>query len=914
MRSANTEAEPPCIDLTVCDLTDDIREPYQEQNLTEKAIQKELDIFREIERQHEIEEACEQIRREHFEEMNTGSKFVQIESKQLELTDSKIIMEDYNTETPEIVPDNILKRCDSKQFFETEESKGEIVNNENIESGNDATDGILLCLRNNMEHNNNIDFKYMEDFKEIDINLQENEKVTAENNFINIGMNIQEDQKSYEGEICKDKKIPEINETVQNESHISENANLDNKISGDEKEEIRTDNDKDSNQEKHENVTKNDRDEYIKNKRLRQQTREKYVDFLSDNEDFVWSSSSWEHSSSGSVSDGTKKTKKSKKSKKKNERSKKTTKSKVQEEENEVSEVEGREKKKQKNKRKENKANKDSGHEYVNSKGKVIPAKEMKQNPCNPQNCSNACYEITDEKRKAIFLHFWGLSSERRKDWLVSHSKKMGVKRKRADTAKRTNTFNYFINDGEGQAQVCQQFLTCTLDLKQKTLYNTVNNASFGSAKEDMRGKHEPRNKTPNLVTEKVRTYIKELPALPSHYCRKNSTRTYLPTEFRNISNLYRIYKETQLANGNAYAGEKLFKKIFNTEFNIGFHFPRKDKCLKCTQYENNKSFDAEEKRKHLIDKEESAERFKAHQSIYNKDNSVLCASFDLQKVLNTPHGENMMLYYSRKVAVYNLTFYESGTRNGFCYTWSENNGKRGANEISSILEKYINNVDLRGTVKHLLLYCDSCPGQNKNKIVLTCLNEILKKCNTLLSIQINYLLPGHTYMPVDSMHSVIDKSLRGIIVWAPSQWSTIFTMSRKSPRPYEVEVLNYADFNKWDTVAEKYFKGNLTGKISNLRTVTFKKSVANMAFVKCSMNPDAQTEEIEIVKKNNLQLKSCYKAMLPICKKKYTDLNKLCSNNVIPTVYHTEYRSMNNDPKVQNCLAETDEEDEVLA
>lgn len=90
MRSANTEAEPPRIDLTVCDLTNDIREPYQEQNLTEKTIQKELDIFREIERQHEIEEACEQIRREHFEEMNMGSKFVQIESKQLELTDSKI--------------------------------------------------------------------------------------------------------------------------------------------------------------------------------------------------------------------------------------------------------------------------------------------------------------------------------------------------------------------------------------------------------------------------------------------------------------------------------------------------------------------------------------------------------------------------------------------------------------------------------------------------------------------------------------------------------------------------------------------------------------------------------------------------------------------------------------------------------
>lgn len=33
---------------------------------------------------------------------------------------------------------------------------------------------------------------------------------------------------------------------------------------------------------------------------------------------------------------------------------------------------------------------------------------------------------------------------------------------------------------------------------------------------------------------------------------------------------------------------------------------------------------------------------------------------------------------------------------------------------IYTILSKYTEKVDSRGTVKHLLLYCDSCPGQNK--------------------------------------------------------------------------------------------------------------------------------------------------------------------------------------------------------
>lgn len=112
----------------------------------------------------------------------------------------------------------------------------------------------------------------------------------------------------------------------------------------------------------------------------------------------------------------------------------------------------------------------------------------------------------------------------------------------------------------------------------------------------------------------------------------------------------------------------------------------------------------------HLKEKEESQNRFLFHQNLYEKDKSVICASFDLQKVLNTPHGSNMSLYYSRKIAVYNFTIYESGTRFGFCNIWSETDAHRGANEIASCLLNYIRNVDSRN-VKTLLLYSDSCFG-----------------------------------------------------------------------------------------------------------------------------------------------------------------------------------------------------------
>ena len=102
----------------------------------------------------------------------------------------------------------------------------------------------------------------------------------------------------------------------------------------------------------------------------------------------------------------------------------------------------------------------------------------------------------------------------------------------------------------------------------------------------------------------------------------------------------------------------------------------------------------------HLRDRNESYKRFKCHQKLNAMDPSVICASFDMQKVLNTPHGENMALYYSRKIAVYNMTIYESNTQVGYCNVWTEVDAHRGANEISTCVLKYLHKLDERQNVK----------------------------------------------------------------------------------------------------------------------------------------------------------------------------------------------------------------------
>lgn len=135
------------------------------------------------------------------------------------------------------------------------------------------------------------------------------------------------------------------------------------------------------------------------------------------------------------------------------------------------------------------------------------------------------------------------------------------------------------------------------------------------------------------------------------------------------------LFKRNQLENGveKIYViSLQVFRKLFKTRFNIEFHLPKKDKCKICEVRKNKDFKETEETKqlyeKHLEHKNICRDSFLTDQKRAVSDEKFLCVSFDLQKVLNTPHGDNLLLYYARKCANYNLTVYESGIQNGFCY------------------------------------------------------------------------------------------------------------------------------------------------------------------------------------------------------------------------------------------------------
>lgn len=482
--------------------------------------------------------------------------------------------------------------------------------------------------------------------------------------------------------------------------------------------------------------------------------------------------------------------------------------------------------------------------------------------------------------------------------------------------------------------KVCQQFLLKTLNITQAYLkYTDSNKSKLLTAKKDKRGKHKPSNKTPASNLQTVNQFIKSLPAVPSHYCRASTSKKYLPAEHKNISAVYRAYKIHCETLKSEIVSETVFRNIFTNKFNIGFHTPKKDKCNVCESMKNISEDNLTEVQKVKFEKHvknaEFSKTVHLEEQVKSKtDMSFVCTSFDLQKILNTPHGDSMLLFYSRKYTMYNETFYESGTRNGYCFVWGEQDGLRGSNEICTTLIKYLTIVEERSTVNTVSLFCDSCPGQNKNNQVISAIFWFMNKVAiNINSVSITYLQPGHTYMPVDSVHSAIDSNLKKKIVWAPSEWPTIIVNSRNKPKPYEVFVLNYTDFKDFKKFQSDNFPKLTTTddgqkiKMSEVKKVTFPKKSSTILLNFCYEPGSevktvtiAQTKERRRSKDKQLQKNSepqpAFKKILPISVAKYTDLLKLCESGVIPNRYHTEYISLKRNEIVEDTLQETDEED----
>jgi len=181
------------------------------------------------------------------------------------------------------------------------------------------------------------------------------------------------------------------------------------------------------------------------------------------------------------------------------------------------------------------------------------------------------------------------------------------------------------------------------------------------------------KSRVAEQIKNNIREHISRFPNVESHYCRKESQRMYLDKTL-SLRRMYRLYVEECNTLNSPVQKFWLYEKIFNTEFNLGFHRPKKDLCALCETFKflskddqdiKRAQFDLHQQRKRDARNQKSADKEKAQTSDRNKYRVL---NFDLQKVLLSPKTDVGDVYYSRKLTTYTLSVFDLVSKEAVFY------------------------------------------------------------------------------------------------------------------------------------------------------------------------------------------------------------------------------------------------------
>lgn len=207
------------------------------------------------------------------------------------------------------------------------------------------------------------------------------------------------------------------------------------------------------------------------------------------------------------------------------------------------------------------------------------------------------CGLVTEPTREKIFTYFWKLPSWSARaaylKGLVTTKEPIRRKKHTKYLQKRKNQSHdcLFPTDTGEKVLVCRTMLLNSLDLGSNTFERWTK-----MAKEDQAIYSECEDKTTNKLkgtsspsttiksskaTQGLKQWLKDLPKVPSHYCRNCSKKKYVEPVFRSTLHIYKVYKNFCKENKTQFVSRTSFRKVLKAE-NIAIHKPRKDQCDLC--------------------------------------------------------------------------------------------------------------------------------------------------------------------------------------------------------------------------------------------------------------------------------------------------------------------------------------------
>jgi hypothetical protein len=456
------------------------------------------------------------------------------------------------------------------------------------------------------------------------------------------------------------------------------------------------------------------------------------------------------------------------------------------------------------------KAKREKGEAYVStSTKKEVPAKAVRIKTCGSQNCPYKCSNVfQEEDRLNIHRSFWDLSHQRRQDFYTTNIKRFGPERSKHV---KKNSYMYLLDLNGVAHRVCKEFFCNTLDVSPSSVtyhLRRLRNPGSNLTRPLRQGRHRKRYVSEARLNE-VRNHIDSFPCEPSHYCRSDSTRMYLRRDVRNIKQMYNWYVQST----NDPVKLHTYSKVFNKERNIAFFTPKKDVCNKCSAYMmlQPKTDEARELQVyHVQRKLKAREEKQADLEKAASDPSFAVLSFDMENVFNLPQGNTSVMFYKRKWRTFNLTAKTSCSKKVYNAIWHEGVSGRLAEDISSALIKIlVAFVTDNPSVKHLILWSDSCVSQNRNSIMsATLINFLCQPTSLKLStITQKYCEAGHSAITeVDSAHSVISRVTKAVPIGShPGLLKIIEGIPKTKKHDFVVLEMQSEDFKDFKMFALQF-------------------------------------------------------------------------------------------------------------
>lgn len=215
-------------------------------------------------------------------------------------------------------------------------------------------------------------------------------------------------------------------------------------------------------------------------------------------------------------------------------------------------------------------------------------------------DCRMRCGEkIGPEARRELHEVFWKTCTwEQRRQYIALLVKESAKQRSRAradvkSETRRQVTFTYSLLIQGDFITVCKPMFLNTFSISEKLVRIAMDKkrtSPGGIIGPDQRGRHTPKSKKPDAVRELVREHIKSFPADKVSNTKDHTGKRYLDANL-SIAALHKLYVKKCEETGvppSDIVKESYYRRIFKTEFNLGFKTVEdKNKTAHSSSYSN---------------------------------------------------------------------------------------------------------------------------------------------------------------------------------------------------------------------------------------------------------------------------------------------------------------------------------------